>query len=342
MSPQDAAPARRDACVSVVIPTFRRHETLPLAVRSALAQGPVVLEVIVVDDNRDAADSARVRTIVEELADPRVVLVANRGRSGGSSSRNCGIRQARGEYLAFLDDDDYWLPGKLEAQLARMAPGIAGVDCGYVESDRSWGLRLEIRGEGARRSQRMMLAGYCPTTTSLVMVRTEVARRAGLFEEDMASFEDYDLWLRCAGFGDWTTVPEPLCVYVQHSGFRLSVAMEGRLRGLEQLLERWRAQLGSEEQVEALRRRWTLSAYATASRRSLESDRRASVQLAIGALRIDPASRPGWQALAFAAIGFRAARAVSIAKNRRNQVSPDLEATLRRVEERLRSPEPVR
>lgn len=328
---------RREPCVSVVIPTFRRHETLPLAVRSALAQGPAVLEVIVVDDNRDADDSARVRRIVEELADPRLLLVANGGRSGASASRNCGIRQARGEYLAFLDDDDYWLPGKLDAQLGLMAPGIAGVDCGYIESDRSWGLRLEIHGDGVRKSQQMMLAGYCPTTTSLVMVRTEVARRANLFDEDMASFEDYDFWLRCARFGDWSTVPQPFCVYVQHSGFRLSVAIEGRLRGLEQLLARWRAELGDEENVDRLRRRWRLSTYATAARRSLESDRIASLRLALGALRIDPTRRHGWQALVFAAIGFRAARTMSIAKNRRDRISPSLEAMIRRFEERLRS-----
>jgi glycosyltransferase involved in cell wall biosynthesis len=305
------------ASVSVVIPTYRRDDTLPRAVRSALMQGPVVCEVIVVDDNREERHSAKVRRIIEEANDSRVVYLQNDGKNGGAASRNVGIRRARGSLVAFLDDDDYWLPGKITAQRALMEPGIVGVDCGYVERDDAWGLRFEVLGDGKTRSQAEMLAGYCPVSTSLVMVVREVALRVGMFDEDMTSFEDYDLWLRCASAGRFATLRQPRCVYVQHSGFRLSVALEGRLLGLERFIERWRPQLGSDADVDAFRRRWRLIAYATNARRALASSRVEALRYALTALRLAPRRRIGWQALAFAAMGFRSARGLSRARHAR-------------------------
>ena len=322
--------------VSVVIPTFRRAHMLLGAIRSALMQGGDILEVIVVDDNRDQLHADQVRQVLEGVGDPRLVYLRNEGAPGGSASRNVGIRQARAPILAFLDDDDHWLPGKIAAQLALMEPGIVGVDCGYIERDDAWGLMLEIVGDGQRKTQAQLLAGYCPTSTSLVMLRREEALKAGLFDERIASFEDFDFWVRCAAFGDFTTLAEPKCVYVQHSGYRLSVAVEARLKGLDEFLERWGPHIGDSATVAKLRNHWRLVAFATNARRTLDTDRLESLRYAWSALCTHPRKVNGWQSLLFGLIGFYAARRLSQARNaslnlvaERRQVLVDWERTIR-------------
>ena len=100
--------------VSVVIPTRNRAEVLKThALPSALAQRDVDVEVVVVDDGSDEDD----RRAMENLTDSRVRVVRHATREGQSRARNTGIEAARGEWIAFLDDDDLWSPDKLREQL---------------------------------------------------------------------------------------------------------------------------------------------------------------------------------------------------------------------------------
>src|ERR1700761_5560426 len=100
--------------VTAVIPTRNRPELVLRAVRSALGQTYSNLEVVVVVDGPDPATVAA----LEELRDPRVRTIALSRNVGGSEARNVGAREARGEWIALLDDDDEWLPEKLEKQMA--------------------------------------------------------------------------------------------------------------------------------------------------------------------------------------------------------------------------------
>jgi glycosyltransferase involved in cell wall biosynthesis len=317
------------ARVSVVIPTFRRHDSLALAVRSALLQGNEIREVLIVDDNRRPEDEGKVKAVLASIGDSRLVYLRNLGEPGGSASRNVAIRHASAPMLAFLDDDDQWLPGKIDAQLAAMTPDIAGIDCGYVECDETWGLMLEIRGEARLRSQADLLAGYCPTSTSLVMLRRDVALQAGLFDEGLASFEDYDFWIRCAAFGAFATLMGPHCIYVQHAGYRLSVATDARLRGLDEFLARWGDRIGTASQVASVRRHWRQVAMATNARRTLPSDRIESLGFALSALRIDPSRQHGWQPLLFVLAGFPLARRMSRLRNASRNLPERQRALLR-------------
>jgi len=326
-----------DQSISVVIPTFKRCTSLPAAIYSALCQGQIVNEVIVIDDNRDDLHSAQVKSIVKDLDDSRVIYLQNKGRSGGSASRNIGIKAAKSPFIAFLDDDDYWLQGKLVAQLALMISGIVGVDCGYIERDDTWGLLLEIVGDGKEKTQMEMLKGYCPTSTSLVMLRREVALRAGLFDENMASFEDFDFWLRCTSMGNFANLPEPKCVYVQHSGFRLSVAIKGRLEGLDEFIKRWGSRFNNSVEISSYRSRWRMMSFATNSRRTLSKSRIESLHYALEAIREAPLGHPGWQALLFCAMGFRAARFLSRSRNAKRSFSQDSQLGLRSMDLLLQS-----
>ncbi len=104
--------------VSAVIPTRGRPELLRRAVRSALAQTLREIEVVVVIDGEDSATKRALQELAHE--DGRVRVVALATSVGGSDARNRGVDAASGEWIAFLDDDDEWLPGKLQAQIDAM------------------------------------------------------------------------------------------------------------------------------------------------------------------------------------------------------------------------------
>ena len=137
--------------VSAVIPTRGRPELLCRAVRSALAQTLRAIEVVVVIDGEDPAS----RLALAELApDRRLRVLELSARVGGSDARNRGVDAAVGEWIAFLDDDDEWLPGKLEAQLEAVSKSTAPILIGTCrmiartpDKDYVWPRRLPASGE---------------------------------------------------------------------------------------------------------------------------------------------------------------------------------------------------
>ena len=103
--------------ISVIIPTRGRTDTLLRSIESVLNQSYRNLEVFVVDDNDKGSDlSKQVAQVLENFADPRVKLVIQETHKNGAAARNTGIKAAQGEYIAFLDDDDWWESRKLEHQ----------------------------------------------------------------------------------------------------------------------------------------------------------------------------------------------------------------------------------
>lgn len=183
--------------VSVVLPTLNRAEQLPRAMRSVLSQTFGDLELIVVDDG----STQDLRSVVESFGDTRVVYVRHDCRRGAAAARNTGIRSAKGEYLAFQDSDDEWLPGKLEKQLALIescGPSVGWVGGGWISEDKGE-LRSElsqnlVRGEAYDSD----LAYGAPFVTATWLVRRQILIEAGLFDESIPCLEDWDLILRLA------------------------------------------------------------------------------------------------------------------------------------------------
>jgi len=136
--------------VSVVIPTFHRPELVLRAVRSALDQTMADLEVITVVDGRDAATCETLATV----ADRRVRVHVPARHLGNADARNAGVALALGPWVAFLDDDDIWMPDKLERQLAAATRATAAqpiVVCHMLarteRGDLKWPRRLPRQGE---------------------------------------------------------------------------------------------------------------------------------------------------------------------------------------------------
>ncbi len=108
-----------DALVSVIIPTYKRPDTLTIAIDSVLHQSYPCIEVIVVDDNNPDTEERRItEEIMTAYADePRVRYIRHDCNRNGSAARNTGAQNALGEWIAFLDDDDEFLPLKIESQI---------------------------------------------------------------------------------------------------------------------------------------------------------------------------------------------------------------------------------
>jgi len=129
--------------VSVIIPTYNRANFLRSAIQSVLNQTFKDFEVIVVDD----ASTDNTRQLIHEFVDDRICYIAHNKNRGGSASRNTGIESSKGKFIAFLDDDDMWMPTKLEKQLllVNMNPEISVVYTGarIIDKDGKAGRQLQ-------------------------------------------------------------------------------------------------------------------------------------------------------------------------------------------------------
>lgn len=204
--------------VSVIIPTYNRRGYLRQAVDSVLAQTRPDFEVLVVDDG-STDDTPRV---IASMADPRLRCLwqANAGRS---AARNRGMAAARGEFIAFLDDDDQYLPHKLAAQVAFLdehgdvdlvGAGVEIVDA-QGKSLRTWRTWLD---QPVLTLETCLYA--CPLPTcSVLLRRAMLARLDHWFDPAQALAEDTDFFLRLllAG-GRMAWLPEIVSTYRQHSG----------------------------------------------------------------------------------------------------------------------------
>ena len=202
--------------VSVVIPTHNRRRLLGQAVRSALGQVGVEVEVVVVDDG----SSDGTGDVVASLGDDRVRLIQHRRPLGVAAARNAGAGAARGAWVALLDDDDLWAPDKLKRQLEAASAAEAGwVYAGVVEIDAEG----RLLGGGVPPSPEELLAGLrrrnlMPAGSSNVAVRSDLLSATGGFDPRLRHLADWDLWLRLAGLGPPACVPAPLVAYRLHHG----------------------------------------------------------------------------------------------------------------------------
>ncbi len=191
--------------VSAVIPTRHRPGSLLQAVESALAQTHPVMEVVVVIDGPDAATES----MLQALNHPRVRVVALPAPVGGSEARNAGVAAARGEWVAFLDDDDEWLPNKIERQLAMLPQtgdnGDPIVSCRFLArtatGDRVWPERLPQPSEPLCEyllARRGGSDGFVATPT--ILTRRSLLCRVP-FRSGLKKHQDWDWILRATREG---------------------------------------------------------------------------------------------------------------------------------------------
>jgi len=200
--------------VTVVVPTRNRAAMLRQALRSVAAQRGVDLEAVVVDDGSTDATPA----VAAGMGDRRLRLIRHQRPQGVSAARNRGIAEARGRWVAFLDDDDVWAPEKLASQLAAAErDDRAWVVTGAVSVDE--GLRV-LAAEPPLAPERIVadLDRYnsVPAGASNVLARAELLAVTGGFDLRLRHMADWDLWIRLGRAGIPATVPRPLLAYRLH------------------------------------------------------------------------------------------------------------------------------
>lgn len=233
----------QEALVSVVIPTCKRDvQTVRRAVESARAQTYGAIELIVVDDSPDSFPGRdAIGDMLRSLNDHRVRYIRHEFNQGACAARNTGIAHAQGEFIAFLDDDDEWLPEKLEKQLQLMearGDSCALIGCGSFTVDDAAGTRRKRKPWPAHGMvfDRLIRENFIGST-SFPLIRRRCLDEVGPFDVAMKSAQDYEMWLRITARYPVDSVDEPLALYHTDGNARISTNGQNRILGLERLNE---------------------------------------------------------------------------------------------------------
>ena len=207
--------------VSVVIPTYGRARYINRAIESALSQVGTNVEVIVVDDNGvGTSEQIAVEEMIANYVNGGSVrYIAHMSNANGSAARNTGIEAAAGDYVAFLDDDDWFHTEKLALQVARMKLEGAGASlCGFSRVTES-GVAMNVVPLLDDHVRRNLLAHAIDTCAgSCLVVERNVLIRVGLFDVSFVRHQDLEFLYRIARETVICVVPELLTSVFMHSG----------------------------------------------------------------------------------------------------------------------------
>ena len=223
--------------VSVIIPTYNRKESLRKALESVEAQEGVPFEIWVIDDGSVDGTEAMIRS---DFPDVNYHYQHNRGPA---AARNRGIERAKAQWIAFLDSDDLWKPGKLKAQMEFLRANPHFSAC---QTEEIW-IRKGERVNPMKKHQKYggwifeKCLPLCIISPSAVMIHRDVFAQVGLFDETYPACEDYELWLRITPQFPVGLISDPYVVKYGGHKDQLSHAFEAmdqfRIRAMSNVLQ---------------------------------------------------------------------------------------------------------
>jgi len=194
--------------VSVVIPTHNRSQLLKKALKSVLGQTYQNFEIIVVDDGMKerAGDS------VGFFNDSRIRYIAHGSEKGGSAARNTGVVNSEGAFIAFLDDDDEWLPEKLKVQMDQFenTPNNVGFCFSAVVNIFDKKEIITTVPGGIKNYHELALESFKKFLTVTLIVKRRVFVKIGFFDEDLPSHQEAELMIRITKMFDGVGINQPL------------------------------------------------------------------------------------------------------------------------------------
>jgi glycosyltransferase involved in cell wall biosynthesis len=228
--------------ISVVIPTRDRWALLRTTLGGALGQRGVHHEVIVVDDG--SRDETPVR--LAALGHPHLRVLRS-DRVGVAAARNRGLAAARGEWVAFLDDDDLWAPLKLCTQIdTARSEGADFVYASAVHLDENGTvIHIDRAPEPADIRARLLIANAIPATSSNLMARARVLRELGGFDESFFHLADWDLALRLANAHRAAACSELLVGYLKHGRNMITLRDQNAFEELQRLISKHGSEAGA-------------------------------------------------------------------------------------------------
>ena len=228
--------------ISVIIPTFNRCNSLRRALSSVMAQTYEPAEVIVIDDGSTDSTADMVRT---EFSEVGYFFQEN---TGVSAARNVGIRRAKGQWLAFLDSDDEWLPEKLANQAALLTDNPEFKICHTEEIWIREGRRVNAMKKHTKQGGWIFqhCLPLCVMSPSSIMIHGSVFDTIGHFDTSLPACEDYDLWLRITSRYPVAYIEEPQIIKYGGHDDQLSRKYWGmdrfRIQALQRIIESGRLQ----------------------------------------------------------------------------------------------------
>lgn len=224
--------------VTVVIPTYNRLDLLPNAVDSVLKQTFQDFEIIVVDDGMEK----RAREVVECYKDKRIRYIKHATSKGCSGAKNTGIKNAHGRYIAFLDDDDTWMPEKLKIQATILSDTPEDVGFSFTAALEVFDNREATTDvpEGIGDYFDFGLRRFSGMIASSLMFKGEVFEKVGYLDEAFPTHTDIELLLRVTQKYRGVGINKPLVRRAMQSGhMQMGSNIKNRIRGREMLLERY-------------------------------------------------------------------------------------------------------
>ena len=235
--------------ITAVITTYNRPvEYINRALVSIEKQTYPVFETIVVDDNRFAGDCqgglSDMSLEIKKLCENRAIYIKQpKGNAGANAARNLAIDNAKGDFVAFLDDDDEWLPEKTEKEMALFDEETGLVFCSGIQSE---------EGKSEIPYYNLKIFNCCPThadmlrrdhigSTSQPIIRKSVFEKCGKFDENMPARQDYEMWLRITSKYKVRGVPDKLFVHHIHSFDQITKSTDKAYRGYRLVYKKYKA-----------------------------------------------------------------------------------------------------
>ncbi len=230
--------------ISVIISTYNRANLLPRTIKSVLNQTFQNFELIIIDD----ASTDSTEEVVKSFNDSRVIYIKNKKNWGGPARpKNIGIEKAQGEFVAFLDDDDEWLPQKLEKQLkifeeSKKNLGLVACYALDVCVDKNVVNKYKITiPKNCSNVFPLILEKCFIHSTSSVLIKKQVLTKLGYFDENLKVTDDWELWIRILKEYEFDFVAEPLFKYYFHGkNVSETINVLQRIKEIEYILEKYK------------------------------------------------------------------------------------------------------
>ncbi len=226
--------------ISVIIPTYNRTDTLIRAIDSIYQQTHYVTEIIVVDDN----SAFSVINLLENYKEVKVIR--NPKNIGASKTRNIGFQNAKGNYIGFLDSDDYWHPEKISKQIkiATEDPEVDVIYCDQFVVDERNNIDKSVNKLIDNDLWIHFINGWTAPNTSTLLFKRDVFQELGGFDPELTSCQEHDLWMKIALKGKKVRfVPEKLSYYCMGEKNRISYDFNNRINGAKQFLNKWKPKI---------------------------------------------------------------------------------------------------
>jgi hypothetical protein len=260
--------------VTVAMPVYNGAKTLPRAISSVLSQTSSDFELLVIDDGSSDESIA----VIERFRDPRIRLLVHEQNRGLAATRDHLIEESRGDYTAWLDQDDWTNPERIALQVKALDAAPSAVICGtwtklITEKPPGWPRQfldlLASRGFTDPRDLKATMPFRNAFSTSSLMLRTEVVLANGLtFDQEYAPAEDYRMWTQLCHFGELIAIPRTLTKIYEYAAGASSQSRERQILGARRTRLELLNELGFKPSDEEARAHTFLSEQVMMTRRA--------------------------------------------------------------------------